>query len=45
MWDVTAQIQGQCIFKDGIEPKYEDKQNMNGGNMRIVFLSGFPVFV
>ena len=35
--DVNVQILGQCIFKEGIEPKYEDPQNMKGGNMRVVF--------
>ena len=24
---------------EGIEPKYEDPQNMKGGNMRVVFSS------
>lgn len=31
------QMSGQCIFKEGIEPEYEDPQNMNGGHIRIVF--------
>ena len=29
------------MFKDGIEPKYEDKQNMKGGHIRVTFGSIF----
>lgn len=28
---------GQSIFREGIEPEYEDPHNMNGGHIRIVF--------
>ncbi|CBK22821.2 uncharacterized protein [Blastocystis hominis] len=30
-------IQSQCLFKEGVEPKYEDAQNRRGGNMRVLF--------
>ena len=34
-----TQIQGQYLFKEGIEPKYEDEHNKNGGHMRLAFAS------
>lgn len=39
-WRYDGQIIGQCIFKEGIEPKYEDPHNEHGGHWMCVFLSG-----
>lgn len=31
--DIQGQIEAICMFKYGIEPKWEDKANCNGGEI------------
>ena len=30
-------MEGQSLFKDGIEPKWEDPNNEHGGELRVEF--------
>ncbi|KAK8798578.1 hypothetical protein WA538_003252 [Blastocystis sp. DL] len=34
---VDIKIEGQSLFKDGIEPKWEDPNNEHGGELRVEF--------